>query len=526
MSMRIHGLGSGVMADRKSNKDRKKPNRLPSDPLRLFSNGEAVVSLQGKGESEQNRSQVAQLTRAMQNAEQASTILEEAQSGLEEVLLQMETLVKRVRETAAEMHADAKLHALAEQFAKAEPQAKDGAVAHGMEETPWLPELLARIDEIAMNTRFGKMRLLDGSLGVSGATAGDGLYFVTASELTRSSPPKGYEVRLMHEPVRATLLGEAPLTKDRIRPGLTLGIVEGGRTASYACKQGDTPQDVLDALARDIRREQLAVIVDRTSDGRLLVQHHRFGAGYRFLVESSEPGLFSGKSGGPQVVDNGRDIVGTLNGESAKGVGQTLIGEQNNRTTAGLCVRYTGLPYTGFTAQLPRRKQSTHDTAMFAGRVIVAQHSLTFHFDDGEKKHLTLRVDSMRPKDLGRSVETASGFLSLADIRVSTPYQARDALRMAEQAQVEAKKTLNRVKHLVDEDLSRLLARLRVKSQNLSASQDFQVPEVMRENVASLSDMIRAESRVALNAQHMPSQRSVIVLLQDEVPGVLPTRMN
>ena len=514
MSIIINGLGSGIVADKRLDRERRRRQRSSLMSLELVQSEDSVVSLSGASYEERSRGRMVELRRALENAEEATAIISQAQSGAEAILESAETLVARLAETLEDKNRP-----------EWELPRKDD---RGFT-PPWLGELIQRMEGAAMQCHFGDLRLLDGSLGVSGASAGDGLSFVSATEKTRSSPPNGYEVRLTREPVRATVLGEKPLNEQVLRPGLTLAIIEDGRTASYACVQGDTPTKVVKALARECRRKQLEVTIGRTTDGRILVQHRRFGSRYKFLVESSEPGLLSTAEGGSHLVSNGRDIIGRLNGEPAHGEGQTLTGLEENPTTSGLCVRYTGLPYTGYTARLPRKQKLGMETDLFVGRIIVAQQALSFPLGENAGKHFKLRLDSLRPKDLGKGVETASGFVSLANISVHTPYQAKDALKVARAARDEVIDTLTRLRLLSEGKLATAMNGLKVQSQNYAAARNAGISNQMKESVNTLSRRIQMEGRVALSAQHSPSQRSVIGLLEEEEragKAPVPVRLN
>jgi len=370
---------------------------------------------------------------------------------------------------------------------------------------------------VAETTCFGPRRLLDGSLGCSGVAVGDGLEFVGAGPHTRSSPPHGYEVLLSEEPVRATVLGERALTVDRIAEGVRLSLREGGRAARLVTQRGQTPRDVAAALQAAAREAGLALAVEATGDGRLLVQHRLFGSAYRFAVGSSLPGVLSTPQGAPRVVSNGRDIAGTMNGEPAWGDGQTLTGCFGNPTTDGLVVRYTGLPFTGATGRLRHSRPSVLKPRVFAGRVVVAQQALVFRLGGAPAEQINLRLDSVRPQHLARGVANASGFAALADVRVTGSVALRDALLMVAQARAEVETGLEALRKLAHGTLTEALGRLRVQSQNVAASvPDLHAPDAALHAVQALSLAIVREARTALSAQAHPPQGSLLELLDDD----------
>jgi hypothetical protein len=451
---------------------------------------------------------VAALHRAIRDTEDALAILAAAEEGLAGAAALLERLEAHLPGGGAP--------AAPEHPA---PGGSDGGCAPLAE---GIAGLLGELDALARETRFGELRLLDGSLGCTGAALGDGLSFVSAAETVRSSPPQGYEVLLTAEPVRATLLGGRPLTTALPAAGLELALAEGGRTVRVKARRGQSPAALVASLRQAVREAGLPLLVDLTREGRLLVQHRCCGAAHRFAAGASQPGLLGAGAGTAAdalaPVENGQDIAGTLNGEPAWGDGQTLTGCLGNVSTAGLVVRYTGLPYTGATARLPRRRPRILEPAVFAGRVVVAQQALTFRPEGSEL--VRLRLDSVRPMALGRGLTTASGFVSLADIRADSPGETADARLVAGQARLEVETQWRRVAGYSRAQLAGVLARQRVQAQNVTAAGQLAAPEQARAAVRSLRALM-AESGggTALSAQTRPTGSALLRLLEPEEDG-------
>lgn len=498
MVLRINGLGHGPLADRRLLGERQQRGR---DPQEGAPRAEADHVVKRSAQSEQLRAEFSAINRAIREAEDAMALAGQADEGLARVTGHLAAL-------------DTALQARLAQGVRGQSAAGTASVAA----TPdWLTETLAAIEEVAETTRFGALRLLDGGLGCSGVAVGDGLEFVAAGRETRSSPPQGYEVLLGREPMRATLLGDRALTTERIAGGIRLMLREGGRTARIMSQRGQSAAEVAAALQEAAQRAGLALLVEVTADGRLLVQHKRFGAAHRFAAASSLPGVLSTPEGGPRLVANGADIAGTLGGEPAHGEGQTLTGDAGNTATAGLVVRYTGLPFTGATHRLPRSRTSVLEPKVFAGRVVVAQQALSFRLDGDPGDVVALQLDSVRPAHLARGVETASGFASLAEIRAGDAVEARDALAVVARAREELQRQRDALHTLVQDRLASTLARLRVQAQNLAAaSQDLLAPGAALQAVQALSRHILQEARTALSAQAHPPQGSLLDLLGED----------
>ncbi len=500
MVLRINGLGHGPLADRQMLGERQRRGQSQGETPHRQEPDRVESRL---GHAEQLRAEFAALNRAILDAEDALAMAGLAERGL----------------AAVEGHLT-RLAARLDGWARA-------PAAAGPPPPPWLAEALAGIDAVAETTRFGPLRLLDGSLGCSGVAVGDGLEFVGAGAGTRSSPPQGYEVLLSEEPIRATLLAERPLSASVSAGGARLLLREGGRTARVQTRPGQSARDVAAALQAAARQAGLALLVEATQDGRLIVQHELFGAAYGFAAASSAPGVLSTRDGRPQRVANGCDIAGTLHGEPARGEGRTLRGATGNACTAGLVVRYTGLPFTGRTGQLPRSRPAILEPRVFAGRVVVAQQALLFRLGPEPGDTVTLCLASVRPQQLGRGVATASGFASLSALRCGSAAEMRDAQALLRSARAGVQRQWAALRALLDERLQGLLARLRVQSQNFAAaSQELLAPGAAIQAVRSLSQRILRESRSALTAQTHPPQGSVLGLLGGEEQRLRGARWN
>lgn len=514
MVLRINGLGHGPLADRRLLGEQRRQRDEPTGDGAPRHEQDRVETRHGQ--SEQMRAEFAAINRAIREAEDALALIATARDGLRTVEGHLEHMAEA-------------LHPW-----RGAPTGAGGERPPGGTPPPelaaTLAERLAGIEEVARDTRFGSRRLLDGSLGCLGRATGDGLEFAGAGPATRSSPPQGYEVVLTAEPMRATLLGERTLTPALVAGGVRLLLREGEASARTTTRAGQSAGEVAAALQAEAVRAGLALMVEATADGRLLVQHRRFGAAYRFAAVSSEPGVLSTTQGGARIVANGRDIAGTLNGEPADGRGETLTGRAGNATTDGLCVRYTGLPFTGATGRLPHRRISVLEQRVFVGRVVVAQQALPLRLGNGAGEVTWLRLDPVQPGNLAQGVPNAGGFASLAEVRAGTPPEVRDAARLVAAAQAEVAGQARRLAELATGPLTDLLTRLRVQAQNLAAAtQDLVAPGAAVLAVQALSRHIVQEARAALSAQAHPPKGAMLELLDDAgtgSPGAGPSGWN
>lgn len=86
-------------------------------------------------------------------------------------------------------------------------------------------------------------------------------------------------------------------------------------------------------------RYAMDISASQDSGGHLVIAHNSFGSGNSFTIHQQNNLLWTG---GDQVVNNGVDVSGTINGEAATGSGQALKGDEGNANTSGLSIKYTG----------------------------------------------------------------------------------------------------------------------------------------------------------------------------------------
>lgn len=559
MGMTIDGMGRRNFSERRtfSQKRERKPkpeiveiriekDRVPGEFLR----------------SEQQRAEIAAMNRAIQDTEHAMAIIAAAREGLQDVAGALNGLDRGLERISAGENPEPPVMEKHHEQHRERPRENsrkedaDGSVGEGSTPGEWIKARMAGIDWIAESVRFGELTLLDGSVGCSGLALGDGLIFIETGEEARSSPPDGYEVLLSREPTRATLVAEKALVADKalavdgamavdgakahatLIEGAVLSLRENGREATYTVRGEDTSETIVEGLRAAVSKAGLPLVVELTGEGRLLVQHCKFGSAYRFRASSTLPGILSPPGGGPREVANGQDIAGTINRERAVGDGALLTGAPGNITTAGLTVRYTGLPFTGKTALLPRKRPALLEPGIFAGRVIVARQALAFHLGGFGHAPVFLRLDSVRTRDLGRDVETESGFASLAEIGIGSPGAIQDSRWIVAASQEAVAAQQRRLGELSQGRLLNILSSLQVQSQNLEAAAsslpDQQIPAMPGwtapagawEAVRTLSERIGREGAPALMAQNRPSQNTVQWLLNSEPSKEKGTRLN
>ncbi len=313
------------------------------------------------------------------------------------------------------------------------------------------------------------------------------------------------------EATRATALGEAPLTPALTAAGIALRVECEAGAAEYRTRAGDTPQSAVEELNRRLRARRIPVALQIALEGRLLAQHQHHGSGHSFGLSSSAPGVLSQGDGGPRRVENGRDVQGTIHGEAAYGKGHVLTGCPGNRRTDGLSIHFSGLSGEG------GARPAIDAAALIAGSVFLAQHGLSLQLG-ADKPHLTtVRLASMRPTELARGVENASGFQSLAEIGLLSPGAPEDAGRLIAQAHREVQEMRKRLVRLTGPGLAQHLAGLRIRAANLAAAEPRAwQPEMARAIAQTLRERLQTEQGMALTAQGGTPPGPMIRLLSGE----------
>jgi hypothetical protein len=276
-----------------------------------------------------------------------------------------------------------------------------------------LEHVLHQVDELVRRCRFHGRGLLDGQSGVAGL--GRGVVFVRGGPNTATSPPEGFEVRIVAFPARAAITGGVTLHEDWLRVEQEVFLAEGDRYVRCAPKAGDGVPEFLARLQAAVLAEGLDLEVGITQQRRLIVRHNQYGSHFKFKGSSRKTPILSKRPGKIEWSRPGRDIHGTLDGESAFGIGRMLVGYLDNARSSELAVLWRG------------GAMASSQTA----RVHVVQNGIVFQ--DRQDMHqplVRLTLPSLYSVHLGAWLETRSGFGSLAEARLDTWPQVQDTLNL------------------------------------------------------------------------------------------------
>ena len=347
--------------------------------------------------SEQMRAQIASVIQAIDNAHTGVSMVQTTEAALDEVNRLLVGIRQRAIHAANEGANDPNMLA-ADQF----------EVTNSLES----------IDRIAQFAQFGKKKLLDGSNGVNGLAAGEGLVFVKATPQTRPSPATGFEVNIRQAATRASFTSE-PVTKEMIDKGVTLSFEENGRVASLTTKAGEDIDVVVRKLQNAFVKDGLDLEVSKTQDDRVMITHKKYGAEENFTVVADMANVVSEKANDPVVVHNGFDVAGSINGQLATGKGRILTASSGT-DAHGLQVLYTGM-----TPEDPNKP---------VGSVKVNQGSLVFQIGPDVGQKVKVALNSVNTRTVALNVPNASHYKNLSEVDVRTPQGAEDTMRLVDKA--------------------------------------------------------------------------------------------
>jgi len=429
--------------------------------------------------SEQMRAQIAGLNQAVDNSETAIGMVQTTEAALVEV----SNLLVSVRQLA--------IHAANEENMLEADQLE-------------MENALNTVDRITNNAQFGVKKLLDGSQGANGVGIGEGIEFVGASPVTRSSPVEGYEVRVHQLGTRSAISGTVALTQEMVDNGEEITISEGGKTISFVSRPGETVAQTLGRLRNEIQANGLALDMFEREDGTLSLRHQEYGSAHTFSVSSATAGLLSSQGRVMEEAVVGKDIEGTIGGEVAIGEGQVLTGADGTKVQ-GLAIRYTGHQVT---------TEDADPGEPAAGRVAVYQNSLIFQVGPNAGQTVSVSLINTNTRVLGRGVLNESDFRSLRDLDIRSAQGAEDAQRLVDRAIDEITRTRAQLGAFQKNTLESNLRQLRINAEELTNAESVvRDADMAREITEFTRNSIMVQSATAMLAQANQVPKTVLSLL-------------
>jgi len=456
--------------------------------------------------SEQMRAQLAGLTQAIDNSETAISLVQTTEANMGEI----SNLLTSMRQLA--------IHA-------ANEGVNDEVMLNADQKE--LENALETIDRIAGQAQFGNKRLLDGSRGSAGTTTGENLEFVGATLGTGDSRENGFDVKVTQTATKAFYEGQSALTQEMINAGERLTVIEQGKMASYITNKDDTAATAVQNLRSEVARKGLELDITLSDDGRISITHRKYGSDSSFQISSSTAGVLSKNGGEIEIAQEGTNIKGTINGESAIGKGQVLTGVKGAACVDGLSVRYYGdgkdgiIPPGCEVADMQAedqeggaQPQEIPAEGASVGRVFVAQNSMRFQVGANQNQTVGISIKSGHPESMSRGIANQSGFESLADIDLRSFQGAQDALMLIDKAINTVAADRGELGAFQKNTLESNLSNLRVANENLVSSESVIRDVDMAKEMAEFTrNQIMAQSATAMLAQANQLPRNVLQLL-------------
>lgn len=458
--------------------------------------------------SEQMRAQIAGLSQAIDNSETAVSMIQTTEANMGEI----SNLLTSIRQLA--------IHA-----------ANEGVNDEVMltADQKEIDNALATIDRIASQAQFGNKRLLDGSRGAFATTTGENLEFVSATLDTGDSRENGFDVKITQAATKAGVVGTTAITEEIVKAGEEMTVIENGKMATYTSNADDTAATMVQNLRNEINRKGLELDIKLNDQGMIEIKHKEYGSESGFQVLSSTAGVLSKSGNQIETAEAGKDVKGTINGESAVGKGQILTGVKGAGCVDGLSIRYYGdgkkmlIPPDCEVADItvetegakgqPQKDEISAD-GLSVGRVFVAQNSMRFQVGANANQTVGISVKSGNPENMAKGIANKSGFESLADIDVTSFQGAQDTIKMVDSSISQIAADRGELGAFQKNTLESNLSNLRVANENLvSAESIIRDVDMAKEMATFTKNQIMTQSATAMLAQANQLPSNVLQLL-------------
>ena len=414
-------------------------------------------------------------------------------------------------------------------------------------------ELLSSLEQKSERTTFAGKKLLNGSMGISGSVVGNHLRFVEAKIDTPGSPTEGFKIDITQPATRAMMQGPEPLSVSHLTLGFRLVIREGAKVAELDSTKGDLSEELQkirkshvddpqrfpeEQVNKEIRQIIIHQLNDRferqglpldamlSPEGHIKLRHREFGDHTSFSATSSLPGVLTTKAGEAENSIPGKDVAGSIAGDPASGHGQLLTARPGT-TAQGAVIEYSGeielqqvpvLDEEGNQTGM-RWEESPVDELIGAendGFLHIAQQTQAFQIGASSKDFLELDLKDMRPRNLANGIENDSDFRSIADIDLTLPGGARDAIDLIDAAYEDLNTSRMDLGAFQKNSLENTLSSVKTENENLSKSISTIADTDAASEVASMAkNKILLQTSQSMLAQANQKPRHVLTLIED-----------
>jgi flagellar hook-associated protein 2 len=177
--------------------------------------------------------------------------------------------------------------------------------------------------------------------GQSGSATNSVIQYVGATSSTQATAT-GYSVDITQPASQAVATATLPSATTLSSPEtLTFGgSVFSGGSVTLTLAQGNTVAQTIAQVNNDNQLNS-AIVASQNSSGDLVFTSTGYGSNQNFSVSSNLSATSGTGIGETAIYGTGADVEGTINGEAATGLGQTLVGNSGNANTDGLELNVT-----------------------------------------------------------------------------------------------------------------------------------------------------------------------------------------
>jgi flagellar hook-associated protein 2 len=178
-----------------------------------------------------------------------------------------------------------------------------------------------------------------------GSSSSSSVVYISGTSSTQPSSPSSYGVNITQVATKTQYVAATAKTSNNTSSEtLTFsGNLIGSSSYNLTIDVGSNLQTIIDKINNDTKLKDL--LTASNNSGKLQIDSKRFGSNGLFNVVSNQSPLGSNSGVGfnPGTLTNGLDVAGTINGESAMGVGQFLTGTKTDGKALGLQIQYSGM---------------------------------------------------------------------------------------------------------------------------------------------------------------------------------------
>ncbi len=193
----------------------------------------------------------------------------------------------------------------------------------------------------ALNTDLEGVKNL---MMATGSSTNSALKFVSSGSKTIASSATGYPVEITQAATKTTGLASLAKTMPNVAGEILTfnGVLFNNTDVNLSIDANSSLADIITKINSDTRLNKTIVASD--NGGVLQIESKRWGAAGVFSVVSNVAAGAdtTGIGVGGATITNGLDVAGTINGETATGNGQFLLGDEGTPNIAGLQIQYSG----------------------------------------------------------------------------------------------------------------------------------------------------------------------------------------